>query len=72
MSTPPMDSAGASSGWVGGAAARDGWGRRQGIHSPEDRRFVGLAAAALDDYLARNPVDATLAGDARFDERLPD
>lgn len=61
-----------SSGWLGGAAARDGWGRRQGIHSPEDRRFVGLAAAALDDYLARNSIDATLAGDVRFDERLPD
>ena len=61
-----------SSRWVGGAAARDGWGRRQGIHSPEDRRFVGLAAAALDDYLARNPVTATLTGDARFDARLPD
>jgi uncharacterized protein (DUF885 family) len=62
----------ASSGWLGGAAARDGWGRRQGIHSPEDRRFVGLAAAALDDYLARNSIDASLAGDVRFDERLPD
>ncbi len=62
----------ATSGWVGGAAARDGWGRRQGIHSPEDRRFVGLAAAALDDYLARNPVAASVAGDARFDDRLPD
>jgi len=63
---------GAASSWVGGAAARHGWGSRQGIHSPEDRRFVGLAAAALDDYLARNPVAATLAGDTRFDRRLPD
>jgi uncharacterized protein (DUF885 family) len=33
---------------------------------------VGLAAAALDDYLARNPVAASLAGDTRFDARLPD
>jgi uncharacterized protein (DUF885 family) len=70
--SPASNSGDASSGWLGGAAAKDGWGRRQGIHSPEDRRFVGLAAAALDDYLARNPVDATLAGDVRFDERLPD
>lgn len=70
--SPERPSATASSGWLGGAAARDGWGRRQGIHSPEDRRFVGLAAAALDDYLARNPIDATLVGDTRFDQRLPD
>jgi uncharacterized protein (DUF885 family) len=72
MSDDTQRSGTASSGWLGGAAARDGWGRRQGIHSPEDRRFVGLAAAALDDYLARNSIDATLAGDVRFDERLPD
>lgn len=58
--------------WVGGEAAKGGWGRRQGIHSPEDRRFVGLAAAAVDDYLARNPVAASLSGDTRFDARLPD
>jgi len=43
-----------------------------GIHSPEDRRFVGLAAAAIDDYLARNPVMASRMGDHRFDARLPD
>lgn len=61
-----------TSGWVGGPAARDGWGRRQGIHSPQDRRFVGLAAAALDDFLARDPVVATSVGDERFDSRLPD
>ena len=62
----------AISGWVGGAAARGGWGQRQGIHSPEDRRFVGVAGAAIDDYLARNPVQATAVGDRRFDGWLPD
>ncbi len=58
--------------WVGGDAARNGWGIRQGIHSPEDRRFVGVTGAALDDYLARNPIEASAAGDVRFDARLPD
>ncbi len=72
MTQPAPGSDQARSTWVGGFAARDGWGQRQGIHSPEDRRFVGLAAAALDDYLARNPVAATLGGDPRFDDRLPD
>lgn len=40
--------------------------------SPTDRLFVGMAAAALDDYLARNPLHATAIGDHRFDARLPD
>lgn len=62
----------ATSRWVGGALAQGGWGRAKGIHSPEDRRFVGLAAAAIDDYFARNPLQATHAGDRRFDSRLPD
>ena len=43
-----------------------------GIHSPEDRRFAGLAAAVVDDLLARDPVRATKVGDHRFDGRLPD
>lgn len=43
-----------------------------GVHSPEDRRFVGLAAAVVDDLLARDPVRATRVGDHRFDSRLPD
>lgn len=43
-----------------------------GIHSPEDRRFVGLAAAVVDDLLARDPAHATRVGDHRFDSRLPD
>jgi uncharacterized protein (DUF885 family) len=46
--------------------------RADGVHSPEDRRFVGLAAAAIDDFLVRNPVAATRTGDPRFDSRLPD
>jgi uncharacterized protein (DUF885 family) len=46
--------------------------RTDGVHSPDDRRFVGLAAAAIDDYLVRNPVAATRTGDQRFDSRLPD
>ena len=44
----------------------------KGIHSPEDRRFAGLAAAVLDDLLARDPARATRVGDHRFDDRLPD
>lgn len=43
-----------------------------GVHSPEDRRFVGLAAGVLDDILVRDPVHATDIGDHRFDTRLPD
>lgn len=43
-----------------------------GIHSPEDRRFVGLASGVLDDILVRDPVHATRIGDHRFDGRLPD
>ena len=43
-----------------------------GIHSPEDRRFVGLAGGVLDDILVRDPVHATRIGDHRFDGRLPD
>lgn len=43
-----------------------------GIHSPEDRRFAGLAAAVIDDILVRDPVHATRVGDHRFDGRLPD
>ena len=70
--TPATEPDPAISGWVGGAAARGGWGERQGIHSPEDRRFVGVAGAAIDDYLARNPVQATAVGDRRFDGWLPD
>ncbi len=44
----------------------------KGIHSPEDRRFAGLAAAVVDDLLARDPARATRVGDHRFDDRLPD
>ncbi len=43
-----------------------------GVHSPEDRRFVGLASGVLDDILVRDPVHATRIGDHRFDGRLPD
>lgn len=43
-----------------------------GVHSPEDRRFVGLASGVLDDILVRDPVHATQIGDHRFDGRLPD
>ncbi|MDP4015053.1 MAG: DUF885 domain-containing protein [Candidatus Nanopelagicales bacterium] len=43
-----------------------------GIHSPEDRRFVGLASGVVDDILVRDPVHATRVGDHRFDSRLPD
>ncbi len=43
-----------------------------GVHSPEDRRFVGLASGVLDDILVRDPVHATRIGDHRFDARLPD
>lgn len=43
-----------------------------GVHSPEDRRFVGLAGGVLDDILVRDPGHATRIGDHRFDERLPD
>jgi uncharacterized protein (DUF885 family) len=43
-----------------------------GIHSPEDRRFVGQADAILSDVLAREPGHATHVGDHRFDTRLPD
>jgi uncharacterized protein (DUF885 family) len=46
--------------------------RGAGIHSPEDRRFVGLASGVVDDILARDPVHSTRAGDHRFDSRLPD
>lgn len=43
-----------------------------GIHSPEDRRFVGLASGVIDDILVRDPAHATRVGDHRFDSRLPD
>ncbi len=43
-----------------------------GIHSPEDRRFVGQADAILSDILVREPGYATQVGDHRFDGRLPD
>lgn len=43
-----------------------------GVHSPEDRRFVGLAEGVLDDILVRDPAHATRIGDHRFDERMPD
>lgn len=42
------------------------------VHSPEDRRFVGLAGRVVDDILVRDPVHATSIGDHRFDGRLPD
>ncbi|MCB0919680.1 MAG: DUF885 domain-containing protein [Actinobacteria bacterium] len=42
-----------------------------GVHSPEDRRFVGLADGVVDDVVAREPVLATRMGDHRFDGRLP-